>query len=145
MCRTMNKLEKVVADYRALKAMKEQLEEELKAVEREIIGYLDSKTKICEYRSLPRVLCDFDTVVMDENTWNAIKKASLPTFLDNLKKLLDSYSDEEFMLTIRYFYILHIDLAETPNTALVSLQRNRGYEFVFKDVPVSFAEEKKEV
>ena len=49
------------------------------------------------------------------------------------------------MLTIRYFYILHIDLAETPNTALVSLQRNRGYEFIFKDVPVSFAEEKKEV
>lgn len=107
--------------------------------------HYDPKTKICEYRSLPRVLCDFDTVVMDENTWNAIKKASLPTFLDNLKKLLDSYSDEEFMLIIRYFYILHIDLAETPNTALVSLQRNRGYEFVFKDVPVSFAEEKKEV
>ena len=107
--------------------------------------HYDPKTKICEYRSLPRVLCDFDTVVMDENTWNAIKKASLPTFLDNLKKLLDSYSDEEFMLIIRYFYILHIDLAETPNTALVSLQRNRGYEFVFKDVPGSFAEEKKEV
>ena len=71
--------------------------------------HYDPKTKICEYRSLPRVLCDFDTVVMDENTWNAIKKASLPTFLDNLKKLLDSYSDEEFMLTIRYFYILHIE------------------------------------
>ena len=95
--------------------------------------HYDPKTKICEYRSLPRVLCDFDTVVMDEDTWNAIKK------------LLDSYSDEEFMLTIRYFYILHIDLAEASNTALVSLQRNRGYEFVFKDVPVSFAEEKKEV
>lgn len=104
--------------------------------------HYDPKTKICEYRSLPRVLCDFDTVVMEKDTWNAIKKTSLPAFLDNLKKLLDSYSDEEFMLTIRCFYILHIDLAETPNTALVSLQRNRGYEFVFKDVPVSFAEEK---
>ena len=42
MCRTMNELEKVIADYRSLKAMKEQLEEELKAVEREIIGYMDT-------------------------------------------------------------------------------------------------------
>ena len=107
--------------------------------------HYDPKTKICRYRSLPRILCDFDTVVMEENTWNTIKETSLPAFLNNLKKLLDSYSDEEFMLTIRYFYILHIDLAETPDTVLVSLQRNRGYEFVFKDVPVSFVEEKEEV
>ena len=48
MCRTMNELEKVVADYRALKAMKEQLDEEIKAVEREIIGYLDSNEKLSE-------------------------------------------------------------------------------------------------
>ena len=39
MCKTMNELEKMVADYRGLKALKEQVEEELKAVEREIIGY----------------------------------------------------------------------------------------------------------
>lgn len=48
MCRTMNELEKVVADYRGLKAMKEQLDEELKAVEREIIGYMDTNEKISE-------------------------------------------------------------------------------------------------
>lgn len=48
MCRTMNELEKVVADYRGLKVMKEQLDEELKAVEREIIGYLDSNEKLSE-------------------------------------------------------------------------------------------------
>ena len=48
MCRTMKELEKVVADYRGLKAMKEQLDEELKAVEREIIGYLDSNEKLSE-------------------------------------------------------------------------------------------------
>ena len=36
MCRTMKELENVVADYRSLKAMKEQLDEELNAVEREI-------------------------------------------------------------------------------------------------------------
>ena len=48
MCRTMNELEKVVADYRSLKALKEQLEEELKAVEREIIGYMDTNEKVSE-------------------------------------------------------------------------------------------------
>jgi len=48
MCRTMNELEKVIADYRSLKAMKEQLEEELKAVEREIIGYMDANGKLTE-------------------------------------------------------------------------------------------------
>ena len=39
---------KVIADYRSLKAMKEQLEEELKAVEREIIGYMDANEKLTE-------------------------------------------------------------------------------------------------
>ena len=48
MCKTMNELKKVVADYRSLKAMKEQLEEEMKAAEREIIGYLDSNEKLSE-------------------------------------------------------------------------------------------------
>lgn len=48
MCRTMNELEKVVADYRGLKALKEQVEEELKSVEREIIGYMDSNKKLTE-------------------------------------------------------------------------------------------------
>ena len=48
MCRTMKELENVVADYRSLKAMKEQLEEELKAVEREIIGYMDATEKLTE-------------------------------------------------------------------------------------------------
>ena len=45
MCNTMNELEKAVADYRSLKAMKEELEEQLKDVERDIISYLDSKKK----------------------------------------------------------------------------------------------------
>ena len=48
MCTTINELEEVIADYRSLKAMKEQLEEELKAVEREIIGYLDTNHKLIE-------------------------------------------------------------------------------------------------
>lgn len=48
MCRTMKELENAVADYRSLKALKEQLEEELKAVEREIIGYMDTNEKVSE-------------------------------------------------------------------------------------------------
>ena len=48
MCRTMNELEKVVADYRSLKALKEQLEAELKDVERDILNYLDSNEKLSE-------------------------------------------------------------------------------------------------
>lgn len=48
MCRTMKELEKVVADYRSLKAMKEQLDAELKDLEREIIGYMDTNEKISE-------------------------------------------------------------------------------------------------
>lgn len=38
MCTTMHELETVVADYRSLKALKEQVEEELKAVERGSTG-----------------------------------------------------------------------------------------------------------
>lgn len=48
MCKTMNELEKIIADYRGLKAMKEQLEEELKDAEREILFYLDSNNKVSE-------------------------------------------------------------------------------------------------
>ena len=48
MCRTMKQLENVVADYRSLKAMKDQLDAEIKDLEREIIGYLDSNEKLTE-------------------------------------------------------------------------------------------------
>jgi hypothetical protein len=44
----MNELEKVVADYRSLKALKEELEEQLKDAEREIISYLDNNEKLVE-------------------------------------------------------------------------------------------------
>ena len=51
MCRTMKELEQAVADYRSLKAMKEELEAQLKDAEREIIGYLDNNNKISEIGS----------------------------------------------------------------------------------------------
>ena len=48
MCRTMNELEKVVADYRSMKAMKEQIDAEVKSLENEIIGYMDANEKLTE-------------------------------------------------------------------------------------------------
>ena len=48
MCRTMNQLENVVADYRSLKALKEDLEEQIKSLERDMIDYLDSNQKLRE-------------------------------------------------------------------------------------------------
>ncbi|MCC8051018.1 MAG: hypothetical protein LUI14_05825 [Lachnospiraceae bacterium] len=48
MCTTMKQLESVVADYRSLKALKDELEEQVKDLEREIIGYLDTNEKMTE-------------------------------------------------------------------------------------------------
>ena len=48
MCRTLLELENIVADYRSMKALKEELEEQVKALEREIIGYLDINNKLTE-------------------------------------------------------------------------------------------------
>lgn len=48
MCKTMKELACAVYDYRSLKAMKDDLDEQLKAIEREIIGYLDSNNKVSE-------------------------------------------------------------------------------------------------
>lgn len=48
MCKSIKELDQVIADYRSLKAMKEELEEQLKSCEREIIGYLDFNEKLTE-------------------------------------------------------------------------------------------------
>ena len=48
MCRTMKELENVVADYRDMKVLLDEVSEQVKALEREIIGYLDTNQKITE-------------------------------------------------------------------------------------------------
>lgn len=48
MCKTLNQLENVVADYRSLKALSEELNEQLKALERDMLDYLDSNEKLSE-------------------------------------------------------------------------------------------------
>lgn len=48
MCKTMNQLEQVVAEYRNMKALLEEVTEQVKDLEREIIGYLDINEKLSE-------------------------------------------------------------------------------------------------
>lgn len=48
MCKTMNQLEKVVDEYRSLKVLKDELDEQLKSLEREMISYLDINEKLTE-------------------------------------------------------------------------------------------------
>lgn len=48
MCKTMNQLEKVVDEYRSLKVLKDELDEQIKSLEREMISYLDINEKLTE-------------------------------------------------------------------------------------------------
>ena len=48
MCRTMNELEKVVADYRSLNTLLDEISAEVEDLKREIIGYLDFNNKLFE-------------------------------------------------------------------------------------------------
>ena len=58
--------------------------------------------------------------------------------LDGLLTILKSWEEKEPCLIYPYLYILHVDLTEDKKTALVSLQRTHGYEFVFKDIAIPF-------
>lgn len=48
MCRTMDELTNVVADYRDMKVLLEEVSEQVKALEREILSYLDGNNKLSE-------------------------------------------------------------------------------------------------
>ena len=48
MCKEMKELEKVVQEFRSLKAMKEELEDNLKSLEMEIYSYMDFHEKTDE-------------------------------------------------------------------------------------------------
>lgn len=48
MCRTMNELELVVNEYRSMKTLLDEVTEQVKSLEREIIGYLDTNEKLDE-------------------------------------------------------------------------------------------------
>lgn len=90
MCKTMNELEKVVADYRSLKALKEELEEQLKDAEREIIGYLDSNEKLTETGS------DF-TVKISTCREGLLIANVLKLISDHCQSTRESVSTEDYM------------------------------------------------
>lgn len=50
MCKikSISELEAMVEDYRSFKALKEELDEQVKALEREMIAYLDENNKLSE-------------------------------------------------------------------------------------------------
>lgn len=48
MCKSIKELDRVVAEYRSLKSMKEELEANLADLQNEIIGYLDFNEKASE-------------------------------------------------------------------------------------------------
>lgn len=48
MCRTSNELEMVVTEYRSMKTLLDEVTEQVKSLEREIIGYLDTNEKLSE-------------------------------------------------------------------------------------------------
>ena len=87
MCRTMNELEKVVADYRSLKALKEDLEEQLKDIEREIIGYMDSNEKLAETSQLNYPLANAERLIQSD-----LKRIS-----DHWQNTSESVSIEDYM------------------------------------------------
>ena len=51
MCRTMKELERVVNDYRAMKALLTETEEEAKVLEADL-GFLDEYQRLSQYRRL---------------------------------------------------------------------------------------------
>lgn len=48
MCRTLIELTNVVSDYRSMKVLLEEVTEQVKSLEREILSYLDTNEKLVE-------------------------------------------------------------------------------------------------
>ena len=64
------------------------------------------------------------------------------TFVDDLLAELERKETEtgEPFNSQPWKYILHIDLNESKDTALISIQRCSSYEFVFKDICIPLKE-----
>ena len=92
MCTTMNELEKVVADYRSLKAMKEELDAQLKDAEREMISYLDNNNKLSESGkdfTIKVTTCERRT--LDSKQLEALFIVAVTTLMINYSEVLCIY------------------------------------------------------
>lgn len=88
MCRTMKELERVVADYRSMKAMKEQIDAEVKSLEYEIIGYMDANEKLTETGN------DF-TIKLSTCERRTVDTKRLEADLGSLAEYFGNYEDAE--------------------------------------------------
>lgn len=100
MCRTMKELERVVADYRSMKAMKEQIDAEVKSLEYEIIGYMDANEKLTETGN------DF-TIKLSTCERRTVDTKRLEADLGSLA-IRESASTEDYMLN--KFLILAVEV-----------------------------------
>ncbi len=114
--------------------------------------YNKETKKVARAAVLVSDLEKFDSIVMDNATWSAINTFSdrvpwgrhsrMNTFVDDLLdelKRKEAETDEPFS-SQPWKYIIHIDLDESKNTALVSIQRNNSYEFAFKNIRIPLKE-----
>ena len=95
-------------------------------------------------------LSGFQAIVMDEHTWNVICKRSASAalgkakgrktkFLANLTELLNAQDETRPVMEHAYDYVLHIELSADETNAIISLQREATYEFVFRNEIISLS------
>lgn len=101
--------------------------------------------KVC---TLVSDLEKFDSIVMDNETWNEINQFSdnvpwgresrMNTFVDDLITALafKEAENNEPLNGQPWNYILHVELNEDKDTAIISIQRRTSYEFVLKNLPI---------
>lgn len=94
----------------------------------------------------------FAAIVMESPTWYTIndfsdcvpwgRESRMNTFVDDLLAELERKESEtgEPFNSQPWKYILHIDLNESNDTALISIQRCSSYEFIAKDIHIPLKE-----
>lgn len=95
-------------------------------------------------------LSTFHAVVMDEHTWDVICKRSASAapgkakgrktkFLASLIELLNAQDETRPIMEHAYDYVLHIELSADETNAIINLQREATYEFIFRNeiIPLS--------
>lgn len=91
MCKTMNELEKVVAEYRSMSTLLDEITATVEDLKREIIGYLDSNNKITETGS------NF-TVKVSTCERRTVDTKNLRLTLEALQSIRELASTEDYTL-----------------------------------------------
>lgn len=114
--------------------------------------YNKETKKVAKAAVLVSDLEKFAAIVMESSTWYTIndfsdcvpwgRESRMNTFVDDLLAELERKESEtgEPFNSQPWKYILHIDLDESKNTALVSIQRCSSYEFAFRNIRIPLKE-----